>query len=314
MSYYNWEKIVSNLSNKELAQLIRNKNSEMSEKVNAAEKELQKRNFEVENKDSLTKIVKPIEIDENSPFLHTKKAVWITSLLGGPLAVGYLMFENYRNLNNQKNAKISLILGIIITILLFIGLLSTPENIIDQVPNQIIPFVYTGIIYLIIKKIFGDILNTHKQNGGRFYKIWRSIVISIVGTFIIVLGLFIYIFTSPTNNADIEKYELLMTDFQQNEERSVKVFSIIESGDTTEILRQLEQNKECWKENLLILEETKEYHVKTYYELLKQYCELRLKSNELLEKSFIEKTYIYDIQINSVFSEMDNVIERIENF
>lgn len=316
MSNYDWEKIVSNLTNEELAQLIKNKNSEISEKVNAAENELKKRGIDPKNKENIAEIVKPKEIiiNENLPFLHTKKAVWITSFFGGPLAAGYLIYENYRNLNNQKNAKISLFLGIITTLLLFVGIFSIPDNIIDKIPNQIIPFIYTGIIYLIVKKIFGEILKKHKEDGGRFYKTGRAVIIGIVSTLIIIAGVLIYVFSSPIDDAEIEKYEMLMTDFQKNEEQALKVFSIIDSGDTTEILNQLEIGKGYWQKNILIIKEVEEYNVEEYNELLREYCKLRLKSNEMIEKNFIEKTNEYDMEIDKIFEEMNIVLDKINNY
>lgn len=315
MTYYDWEKIVSNLSNQELVQIIKSKHSEIIEKVEAAEKELQKRGFQTDNPETLREISKPkkIVINENLPFLHTERAVWITSFFGGPLAAGYLIYENYRNLDNSRNAKISLIIGILASIVVFGGVFLIPEKIIDKIPNQIIPIIYTVIIYFIVKKIFGKELKDHKENGGRFYKTGRAVIVGAISLVLIIIIVFTYAFTATDPIA--KKYDELMVEFGNNENNAITVFSIIESGDTTAILEELQNGTENWKQNILILDQMDKLNIaelQKQNQILREYCNLRLKSHELLEKKFLEKTNIYDVQIDSVFYNINNAIDRSE--
>jgi len=49
---------------------------------------------------------------------YSQKAIGIATFIGGPLAAGYLIRENYLSLEKPNEAKKSLIIGIISTILL----------------------------------------------------------------------------------------------------------------------------------------------------------------------------------------------------
>ena len=80
--------------------------------------------------------------------LYSKKAIGIATFIGAPLAVSILIRNNYIELGKNEKGKAALIIGTISTILLFIGIFMIPENIMSKVPNQIIPLIYTGIIYL----------------------------------------------------------------------------------------------------------------------------------------------------------------------
>ncbi|MFT7158343.1 MAG: hypothetical protein ACI8Q1_003374 [Parvicella sp.] len=77
---------------------------------------------------------------------YSQTAIGMATFIGGPIAAGYLIRENYLSLDQPDKGKKSLIIGIISTVLLFTGIFIIPESIMDKVPNQILPAVYTGII------------------------------------------------------------------------------------------------------------------------------------------------------------------------
>lgn len=72
--------------------------------------------------------------------------ITISALLGGPLAAFYFISKNYRALNNKNKAKKSLIYGFCFTILIFIGLISLPNAITDNIVLAIENARFIGII------------------------------------------------------------------------------------------------------------------------------------------------------------------------
>ena len=81
--------------------------------------------------------------------LYSQRAISIATYFGGPLAAGILARQNFINIGKDQLGKNALIVSIISTVLLFAGIFSVSEEIMDKVPNALIPLIYTGIIYLI---------------------------------------------------------------------------------------------------------------------------------------------------------------------
>lgn len=58
--------------------------------------------------------------------IYSSKAISGATFLGGPLAAGYLISENFKGLNRHDEGRKSLIIGIITTIILFGGMFMLP--------------------------------------------------------------------------------------------------------------------------------------------------------------------------------------------
>ena len=131
--------------------------------------------------------------------LYTIGWVIFATYMGGTLAGCYLMSENFKNLGNKDLAERMFKIGIISTILIFSGIAFIPENIIDKIPNELIPFTYTAIIYLYIRKFQGKNIKEHIENGGLKYSGWKVLGISILSLIVSALYLFILIMIIPEN-------------------------------------------------------------------------------------------------------------------
>ncbi len=119
MNYYNWTEIMSKKETSELADVIRNKNSETAEKVNAALNELKNRGIEAENyveiiEKSNNQTQKP---DENSPKLYSDKVIWTFSILFSVLFGGILFAINLKEVDKKKGIIPVIAFSIIYTIL-----------------------------------------------------------------------------------------------------------------------------------------------------------------------------------------------------
>jgi hypothetical protein len=139
------------------------------------------------------------EIIENSVpkgKIFKDKTFWIGTFLGGPLVAGYLLSENFKTLGQPEKVKPTWVITIIITIVIFGGLLLMPENI--NIPNQIIPIVYSAIAYAIFKKHQEARSNVHINSGGLIHSWWRVIGIGIIGLLITILPIFVVAYTADT--------------------------------------------------------------------------------------------------------------------
>ncbi len=87
-------------------------------------------------------------MENNSQKIFTNKAISIATFFGGPLAAGFLISENYKVFGNDNAARNSIFIGIISTIILFAVIFIIPENVIDKIPQPLIPAIYTAIIAL----------------------------------------------------------------------------------------------------------------------------------------------------------------------
>lgn len=124
---------------------------------------------------------------DNSQKIFTKKSILFASFLGGPLVAGFLIYKNYRVFEKYETAQKSLIISIVCTIIIFSGIFLIPSNIIDKFPNSLIPFIYTGIIALIINKYQDNLINDYLANGGLKASNWVAAGYSLVGLIIILL-------------------------------------------------------------------------------------------------------------------------------
>lgn len=255
-------------------------------------------------------------MEENKKF-YSQKAIAIATYLGGPLAAGILIRKNCLNLDKEKQGINALMIGIISTILIFVGIFSIPEDIIDKVPNAMIPLIYTGIIYLIVEKIQGDELKLHKENNGEFYSGWKAAGIGAVSLVIILGGIFGYVYFEPYD-WDVDRYDAKLESFNNNEEDAMQLFDILDNNSKHEIVYFIENTGiPKWKENVVILKDMSEIEnipeeFQKQNKLLLEYSELRIEAYELIGKAVLNETSEYDEEIIKRHTRIDEIIDELE--
>jgi rhomboid protease GluP len=137
-----------------------------------------------------------------------------------------------------------------------------------------------------------------------------SLVGSLVLTIILSLGALAY-----TNN-DLSNFDKDMVVFAENEEKALKIYQIADYADDNQLLYELQNNGiPLWKENKLLIEKMKEYDLpevlQKQNELLIEYCDLRIKSYELIEKMLKEQTHMYEKEIASVNAEIQSLLDKL---
>src|SRR6187200_478744 len=107
--------------------------------------------------------------------LYKDKLVYTSTFLGGPLAAGYLIAQNYKHLGKEEKVKNTWIIAIISTIIIFGGAFFIPG--IENMPKYIIPIMYTGIAQFLVQRFQGKEIKAHIEQGGETYSVWRAVLI-----------------------------------------------------------------------------------------------------------------------------------------
>ena len=248
--------------------------------------------------------------------LYSSKSIGGATFLGGPLAAGYLIGENFKALNKPDEGRKSLIIGIVATIVLFVGIYMIPENIIDKIPNQFIPLIYTGIIWGIVEWKQGDILKAHKENENSFFSGWKAAGIGFVSLIILAIGIFGYAYIE-SNNPAYEVYDTEIAKFSKNEAESLTFYDNIDFKNSTSLINELD-NKVIpkWENNIKIIKKLNSIEglpsdlINQNITLL-EYSELRLEAFLLIKKAISEDTDKYDNQLTLLNLRIDNVLKKL---
>lgn len=258
---------------------------------------------------------------EETKKLYSLNSITLATFFGGPAAAGYLIKKNYETYNQKEKGKKAFVIGIICTILIFGGIFTLPEHVIDKIPNALIPTFYTGIIYFIVYRYQGNWLKEHKMSGGEFYSGWKATGIGAL--FLVVLAVIIFgaifitdRFSSP--NFDFATYDKGIAKFGENENKAVEVFEIINVAEPNYLVEELEKGILLWNENKQIISNLNK--IENLPEILKKqnakilkYCDLRIKHNETVIKSVTKGTNLYDNEIYKIGMEINNILKELDD-
>lgn len=248
--------------------------------------------------------------------LYSSRAISGATFLGGPLAAGYLIGENYKALNKPSEGRTSLIIGIISTIVLFVGIFMIPDSIIDKIPGHIIPLIYTAIIWGIVESKQGDVLKAHKANGNSFFSGWRTAGVGLISLVIIGIGIFGYTYIELSNPA-YDIYENKITEFSENEAESLTFYDNINTKSRNALLNELDSNAiPKWEKNIDIIKELNAVDdlpsdLLDQNKTLLKYSELRLEAFMLIKKAISEETNQYDNELDMLNSKISNELDKL---
>ncbi len=260
------------------------------------------------------------EVTENTTEgiqLYSIRAITGATYLGGPLAAGYMISENFKALDQPKQGKTAFIISIVFTIVLFAVLFSIPEHIVDRSPNVLIPVVYTAIIWSIVENKQGKVLAAHKKNGNVFYSGWRAAGIGFISLLLLALGIVGVVFFSP-GTAELEQFDTEITAFIANEEATMVFYDHIETENNYNLLQELEKiTIPKWKENIAITKRLIQLpnlpsEQVEQSKLLLTYSELRLEVFELLQLAIQEDTDQYDAELDRLYTEINKTVDQMD--
>lgn len=253
---------------------------------------------------------------EENKKLYSQRAIGIATYIGGPLAAGILVRQNFINLNKERQGLNSLLFGIVSTFILFAGIFSIPDEIIDKIPNSLIPLIYTGAIYLIVESIQGKDLKEFKENNGTFYSEWNAAGIGLLSGILIAAGIFGFIFLQE-EDWDIDSYNSKIELYSANEEQAMKLFEMLDSAPKSQITQFIEDTGiPKWEENLTVLSsidqiENVPEEYRKQVNLLKEYTILRIEAYGLIYKAVQAESLEYDEEIIKRHNRIDEIISQL---
>jgi rhomboid protease GluP len=117
---------------------------------------------------------------------------------------------------------------------------------------------------------------------------------------------------------DLLQYDEKMKRFTTLESMALEVYSLPEGTPDEKILEELkERGIYYWKENLVLLESLNKLDlpktVDERTEILKEYCELRIKSYELIYKKIEENTDKYDDQLKDYNGKIEGIFTKLSS-
>lgn len=249
---------------------------------------------------------------------YSQRAIAIATFFGGPLAAGYLVRQNFINLDKEDYGKYALIIGVLSTLLIFVVIFSIPEHIIEKIPSPLIPAIYTLIIYFIIEKLQGEKLNEHKKSNGEFQSAWKAAGVGFICTVIISGGVLGYVYLA-TDNFDAKKYDSQLAIFSENESIALELFNKIEHSQKQELLTFIDSiGLPLWEINIKILDELDK--MEGIYEeliiqngILRNYCNLRIEQYKIIRNAVFYDATIDEIEMQKIAEKIDYEISKLNN-
>lgn len=250
--------------------------------------------------------------------LFTLRAIQITTYLLSPIVSGFMIRSNFNNLDEKKKGNLALIFSYLLTTLVFTFLYFIPENILDKIPNPLLPLIYTGIIYYYLEKTQGEKLKYHKENNGEFHSIKKVVAINVIPIVLIVFVAFIAgDLMKEENNYDAELYDRKVAQFVNNENSSLQIINQVDSYTSFKLPSKIRENTTYWKENTKIVESIKEIeNIPVEYleqaDLLLEYCNLRIQENEQLKIWSIDKMNFNQAELNIIHEKIGQILNKLQ--
>jgi len=128
--------------------------------------------------------------------LHKKQTITICTFLAGPLVGGYLLAENFNQLNERRKAIMTWIYTIAGTIILLCSIIFIPA--LEKIPGFLFAVFYTLLASFFVKRFQESRINLHQQKGGQFFPVGRAILASFISVVVMLaLILLILLIASP---------------------------------------------------------------------------------------------------------------------
>lgn len=249
-------------------------------------------------------------IDNHTPIhkIYKDRAVWFGTFLGGPLAGGYIIAENFKAFNQPDKAKKTWIYTIIATIIILGGIISIPDSV--KIPNQIIPLIYTGIAYYLVQHFQGANITAHINAGGQLHSWWRTLSVGLVGLAIILIAVFsiVFLIDNAAVNDTTKTYGLMKHEiaFDKNNISETEVNKIAD-GLTKTTFFDASVTKYVYAKKVddsFEISISCDKSVTSNSEALKPFVQLRTELQTLYPDN--------KIVFNLVVDNLDNIVMRIE--
>jgi hypothetical protein len=124
-------------------------------------------------------------------FIYKKSHIQLATFFGGPLAIIYILAENFRQLGYPEKVRKTWIIGLISCVLFFglILLLQTSYKTPSLLPSLICILIGSAVM----QSWQGDDIKLHIEQGGPVYPVWRALLIGVISLVLSVVFLIVLI-------------------------------------------------------------------------------------------------------------------------
>lgn len=240
--------------------------------------------------------------------VYNSTAIGIGTLLGGPLAAGYFLSENFKTFNESGKARKTWIIAAAVMIAIFCYFFLVPELFINPV---ILLLIIAAVVWFLTDRFQGNKIRDHINTGGNIYSGLRTIGIGLAGlavTTIVALSLALLIDTLPKSSVTRKNYGAALNEIAYDSKK-ISDAEIDEIGDA--FINTNYFNDSAAK--YVYAEKTKEGYVLALAvpeDLAVDTMALRLfkKLKVDMQNSFPDKK----ISINLVAKDYKDIVKRIE--
>ncbi|MFP4165406.1 MAG: hypothetical protein ACLFVE_15645 [Chitinispirillaceae bacterium] len=148
------------------------------------------------------------DLFKNESRVYTRKSLGIAAVLGGPLAAGYLISENFKIFDQKNKARKALITGIFATTVFYTLLVVIPEKYTAFLPNAAAGVLFPSLFTLFglwwMERVQGKEIRNHMEQGGGLHSGWKAGGIGMVGSVITLAFVFWQAFIIGMLSPEIE--------------------------------------------------------------------------------------------------------------
>ena len=111
----------------------------------------------------------------------TEKQIYLGTFFGGPISAGLLIFKNFKTIEEDSKAIMTLIITLIFSALLFWGLVNIPDSISNKIPDIVFTTFYTAVVYLVYHSYFARLINPKIESNEHKASNWIVAGYSLLG-------------------------------------------------------------------------------------------------------------------------------------
>ena len=138
--------------------------------------------------------------------LYTERAISGGTFLGGPLAGTYLIAHKFRAMGKETEARNSLVVGILATVMVTPLMLLIPDRFIPESLARMLHVLWLIPAYYVVKHYQGDDINRHLLSGGKKGSAWNAAGIGLVGAIVLLVYAFCIVWAATPSISEIPQF------------------------------------------------------------------------------------------------------------
>lgn len=146
----------------------------------------------------------------------------------------------------------------------------------------------------------------------------KNLKFKIIGSLTVFCLVVSFIVCNSLTNNDMAIYDTKMKEFYDMEKMALEIYSRANYEPKEDLLYDIkDRGIYYWKESILLIEELEKLDLPDVIHernlKLKEYCELRIKSFELIYKAVSENTDKYEIEVKKYDRQIESIVHNLTN-